>query len=570
MKNILFVFLGVSVLVAAPWGGAQAQVSSDTVGGVIQRELDKEKSLEFEERIRTKQPQPQDEEIQPKSTAEAGPSVLIKEIKVEGATLLSDHIIDDITTPYKGTELSLAQIQDIAEKLTAVYRTNGYVTSRAYIPPQNLQEGTLTIKVIEGKMGELTLKGNKYFSKAVYLKYLKLRPNEYFDYSQLQKDLTFVNEQEDRKLKATLVPGQEAGATDVILEAQEQLPIHATVEFDNWASRYLNHYRYALSLEHNNITGHDDRMLFKYQTSDGLNLKLYQGRYLYPLSKKTTVGVHGLYTTTHLGREFKSLGAEGKGQVYGMFMSHELARTNNAQWHFNLGYDYKDIKNDLLGIENSHDQLSIFKAGMDLDVADPWGRNILTGEGDFGVPEFLGAMEAKNDRHASRTGAGGQFQKGVFNYYRLQPMPLDTQILLKNSAQISNQALVSAEQFQIGGPTSVRGYAPGEFSGDKGLYSAVDWSVPLYFVPKHWKVPLRKETVYDAMRLVAFYDFGFTNIKNVTAGERENRTLKGYGFGARFNPDPNLEVRFEMGMPIGTASADGKRAHPWVQFKYKY
>lgn len=197
------------------------------------------------------------------------------------------------------------------------------------------------------------------------------------------------------------------------------------------------------------------------------------------------------------------------------------------------------------------------------------GRTILTAELDTGIPDFLGAMSAK-DPDASRIGAGGKFTKGVFNFFRLQPAAFSTHLLFKNSFQVSNNTLTAAEQFQIGGATSVRGYPPGEYSGDEGFYSAVEWSLPPYGLDRDLKVPFREEKLYDAFRFVFFWDIGMVHLNNAQPGESENETLRSAGFGGRLTVSEALECRVEVGYPLGGKSpSDGDTAHTWVEFHWK-
>ena len=75
---------------------------------------------------------------------------------------------------------------------------------------------------------------------------------------------------------------------------------------------------------------------------------------------------------------------------------------------------------------------------------------------------------------------------------------------------------------------------------------------------------------YDALRWVIFYDWGYTNIKTPAAGEEEEQTLKGYGFGVRFNITEKLNCRVEFGYPIGKDPSDGDSVHKWVEFSIKF
>jgi hemolysin activation/secretion protein len=142
--------------------------------------------------------------------------------------------------------------------------------------------------------------------------------------------------------------------------------------------------------------------------------------------------------------------------------------------------------------------------------------------------------------------------------------------LFKNSAQLSNYNLAAAEQFQIGGATSVRGYGPGEFAGDRGIYSSVEWSIPPYFLSKNTKVPFADEKLFNALRFVCFYDWANARLNNPAAGEEKSQTLKGWGYGVRFNVK-DLSLKFELGYPLGgKVPSDGNRAHPWVEFSWRF
>jgi hemolysin activation/secretion protein len=423
--------------------------------------------------------------------------------------------------------------------------------------------------VVEGKLGALEIKGNKHFRSSLLKKHIGLKSEGYFDYSALQRSLVYINEHPDRTAKIVMVPGKAPGTTDIVLEVEDRFPFHVGFEYDNYASRYLKEDRFSLVLEHNNLFGHDDRAYLKAQYSEDFLLELQQFRYIYPIDQTLEVGAYVVNTETELGKEFDVLDANGEALLIGVFGSKELIYADDFELRLNLGFDYKDIKNHLLGFETSHDDLRVVKLGVDMDFSDRYGRNILTAEYDVGIPDFLGSMDAK-DPMASRFGAGGKFQKGVFNFFRLHPMPWESYLLWKNSAQYSNFSLVASEQFQIGGPTSVRGYAPAEYSGDRGIYTAVEWSFPFYGLPKDWKVPMREEKMVDVLKWVLFYDFGYVNLRRTVPGESEDHTLKGYGAGVRLNINDDLALRVEVGIPIGARSQDGDRAHTWIEFQLKF
>lgn len=543
--------------------------ATQTIGGQTLQEKEIIKKRELEKKIESEKPRgvsATEKQIIPEDT---GPKIMVKTIKVERCTLLTPSELQSITAAYEGKELSIKTMQKIADLISDEYRKKGYATSRAYLPPQTIKDGLLIIRVIEGKVGGLEFKGNRYFKTSALEKKVMLNQNGYFDYSALQKSLVYINQHPDRKAKATLAPGKEPGTTDVIIEVEDRLPFHAGFEYDNYGSRYIGKNRYSLVLEHNNMLGFDDKAYFKLQYSDSSRLQLQQFRYLFPITQSNEIGFYFLNSKLELGKEFEVLEAEGKAQIFGLFLNQWLLNTDTLDLRCNIGFDYKNIKNYLLGSESSRDKIRVLKGGLDVDLTDVLGRNILTTELDIGLPDFMGGMSAK-DSGASRAGAGGKFVKGVFNYFRLQQLPFSTTLLWKNSAQFTNYTLPAAEQFQIGGAISVRGYPPAEFGGDSGFYTAPELSLPIYGLSKELTVPFNKEKLYDSLRFVLFYDWATTYLNTLQAGEEKRQTLKGYGFGLRFNLRDNLSFRVEVGYPTGKKASDGDSAHPWIELVSKF
>jgi len=570
VRREMVVVFGFLMVIGGPVQAAHPP-SSQTAGGVLQRDLQQSEVRRLEERI--DQPREKESAGEPDEPTgmEQGQTVLIHEIRLDGATLLTEQELQEVAAPWQGKEMSFRQMQRAADEITAVYRRKGYVTSRAYLPPQGLEDGILVIRVIEGKPGTVRIQGNKHFSSSLLRRHIDVETAGSFDYSALQRSLVYINEHPDRVARAVLMPGQQPGTTDVLIEVEDTLPIHAGIQYDNWGSQYINRDRYAAVLEYNNLTGHDDKFYLKGQIAENQEMGLGLVRYLYPVSNALEVGAYTLYSKVRSGEEFAAADTEGRARIAGLFATQTIFQDDILEIRGNLGFDYKSIRDDALGLQISRDEVRVIKAGMDCDYSDPWGRSILTMELEQGLPSILGAMEDK-DPQASRSGAGAKWTKAVFNLFRLQPLPASTALLWKNTAQITNHRLIAAEQFQIGGATSVRGFPPAEFSGDQGLYTSLEWSIPLYFVSREARVPFyKKDRWYDVLRFVVFWDWAYVSRTAPSAGEEKTNTLQGAGFGIRLNLTEHLDARLELGYPLsGPTPSDGDHMHPWVEFSYQF
>ncbi|HQO37539.1 MAG TPA: ShlB/FhaC/HecB family hemolysin secretion/activation protein [Candidatus Omnitrophota bacterium] len=540
-----------------------AQVEKVQTG---ERQVEEEKLMR--ERIEAEQEQPQIEEpaaAQP-LPASREQKAFVRGINVSRVTLLNYEQIARITAPFENRELTLADMQKVADLITDAYRRRGYVTSRAYLPPQKIVEGILEIMAVEGTVGDISIKGNRYFKTALIEKRISLHKGDLFNYTELRRGLARLNEHPDRNVKAVLSPGKETGTSDIMLDVADDLPIHVRFDYDNYGSRYVGKDRFSGTVSHNNAFGLDDMLSLQYQLGESEDYRLISMRYLVPLSDRTRIGAVASRSKLSLGQEYADLDARGKSKIYGIFLTHELLNRQDLTLTFNTGFDYLDSYNFQAGAEQSRDRMRVVKFGLDADYSDSWmggGRTIFSPEAHIGIPNIFGGMD-DTDARCSRAGAGGRFLKFPANLLRLQKMPFSSALLWKNSFQLSSYPLAASQQFQVGGISNVRGYPSGEYVGDQGLASTFEWLLPLSFIPKDLQVPLSKAKFYDAFRVALFYDWGWARLKQPQAGERKSDTLRSAGFGMRFNLPESFSVRADLAWPLDRTPSDDDHMHPWI------
>ena len=573
MKNIrLIVLLAFAMTLVYCRGYAQPPNPGQELGGIQRtREFEqREKRLTAEIEKKKKKPAIEEEKL-PSEVAPALPGeiVLIKNITVSGATLIPEKDIRDIVAPFENKELPLTDMQKVADLVTEAYRKKGYITSRAYIPPQKIENNAFEIKVVEGKMGDLDVSGNRYYKTFLFKKKFTLSKGDVFNYYILAKILRKINEQPDRFAKAVLVPGKEPGATDVVLEVKDDLPAHIGFNYDNYGSRYILNDRYQFSAGHNNLFGFEDVFQFQYTMTQGESYRLIGGSYVLPLTEKLKVGFSALWAKLHLLNDYKPLDVRGKSELYSLFATQSLIDTEKVTVNLNAGFDFKDVYNFQNDIETSRDKMRVVKVGIDADVTDVLGRSIFTNGIGIGIPEFMGGLRYKDPR-ASRVGSGGEFAMYSMNFYRLQPMPFSSTILCKNQLQVSNRPLTSTEQFQIGGIINVRGYPSAELVGDQGFSTTTEWSFPPYLIPKKLKIPTTDISYYDTIKLVAFYDYGNVHLNNPGGNASKYSQLSDFGWGIRFSLPKHFSFRVDFAYPLDTGASDGKTNRTWMQISSNF
>ena len=480
-------------------------------------------------------------------------SFFVEKIIVTGNTVVSDKEIHTVTAPHEGKELKLSEVKQIAEEITRLYRNRGYLTSRAYIPPQKIESKTLEIQMLEGKLGNAQVNGNRYFRKENILRFLKGSEKKVLKYDKLQKDILKMNLHPDREVKAVIVPGKELGLSDLVLNVADRFPVHVGGEVNNFGTKLTGKERYSVFARHTNLTGSDDILAGRVQFGEEVFATGVQ--YVRPIGPwETEIGAGFNYTDVNIGGDFSALDIAGTAYAYSVFMNQPLFDTKHLDATWTGSFESKSINNEVLGSSSSNDELRMLHTGLNFDEIDPYGRTFIVNDLTFGV-DVLGASD-RNDPRLSRPGSGAGFAKYNITANRIHPLFESNLLYIKASGQITGDRLVSAEQYDIGGVYSVRGYPQSDYNGDSGGGGSVELRVPFYFIPREAKVPWTQEPLWNRLHFVGFFDGAYAKLKHPAAGEDGSKTYLGAGGGVRFDFPHNLTGRFEWAAPIGDTPTD--------------
>jgi hemolysin activation/secretion protein len=104
-------------------------------------------------------PQPTTPPEQPEPSTDLPATVTVTQFNVEGSTVFSPEELATILEPFTNRPLSFAQLLEAQQAITQLYFDKGYITSGAFIPPQEIADGVVTIQVIEGEVEEIKIEG---------------------------------------------------------------------------------------------------------------------------------------------------------------------------------------------------------------------------------------------------------------------------------------------------------------------------------------------------------------------------------------------------------------------------
>ncbi|MFH1208289.1 MAG: POTRA domain-containing protein [Candidatus Omnitrophota bacterium] len=490
--------------------------------------------------------------------APAGASFFLKKIKISGSTVFKPEDLQPLYQSYLDKKVSFQDLDEITKKIEDQYVLKGYLTVSVFIPEQDIKEGKVELRVVEGLLGKVTVEGNKWFSRALIEKFLHIKKNQPVNIPKLQKDILRLNQNPDLEVKTLLQAGEAKGTTDIALRATDRFPYHVGMGEDNQGTRLTGKYRASFYLRSSNLTGHFDS-LFISNILSADTVGASAGYSLPVDTYGTQIGMDMTYFTMTLGKELRAYHITGVTQIYNPYISKELYLTENCQANATVGMEIKTIKKKIAGAISTNDQLRSPYFGFDLTKSDSFG-----GGGEttflpkflFGTSHFLGAS-SRNHPSASRDKTGGFFFNYQQNLRRLQKMFWDSYISIRSFFQGTPYTLPSSEQCQLGGISSVRGYPEGDYLADIGGSISTDWIFPMYFIPKHWKLPGADMPLRRQLEPFVFLDAGLGMLNKVLPGEREHKFLMGMGGGFQFRFQKNFYVRTQWAKALGDQPAGG-------------
>ena len=517
--------------------------------------------------------------VRPAMKAPGDFKVKVSVFVFSGNSAISSRALSIAASDAVGKELSFAGLMDVADKVTAAYRSSGYMVARAYIPAQEISNGRVEIAVLEGKINRVqTVGAHKTDSAVVGQLTAPLKRGSVLRKENLERSLLLMNDLAGVKANATLRPGSSTGTTNVVLDVKEGPKYDYAMDFSNFGNEYTGLYRFGAMANANNLAGRGDRLSVRGLMSEGHETAFVSVGYTLPVDEYlrlhewmpvkqggTKFNIAWSYMDYEVGDQLAALEVEGSGNTLTMGITHPLERSRNRNLVAQLGYDHKNIKQeDFSNPATADDRLRVLRFGLNGDYRDERMGGGVTSYGAavrVGLPDFLGGLKSQ-DPHASRLNTGGRFATLSVEGARHQRINEELSFYMKGAMQLASDEMVSSEQFSLGGPNGVRAYEQGVAMGDRGwlLSGEMRWQMP-NAVMKGWGI--------NGTQLVAFMDRGESHIIDALPGEETTTDLAAVGIGMNIShsDDFALKMSHAWGMDVGddTKSEGREDKRFWIQ-----
>lgn len=439
----------------------------------------------------------------------------IREIQVEGNSVLPPGDIEQVLGFFVGENRTAADVDAARGALEKLYKELGYRTVSVSIPRQTIAGGIVVLQVTETRVGETLVEGSAYTSLAQVKKEVpSLAPGTVPNFKDVQEELIYANRLPSRRVTPSLQPGKAPGTLDAVLAVDDDLPLSASVEWNNRYSFGTTEERIVGNFSYDNLfqRGHTFSVLFQtapQRSSDGRVVSL---SYLARLPNPAwSLYVTALSSDSDVSA-FAGVNVVGEGRSAGVKAVRQFT-TAGGNWYPSVafGAEYKRFFNvTLVSSEQSAEERSTpaTYVPINLSFSQSYTGTTHRLQNDLSLV-FTGASLGSDNRtlDKNRFGARGQTMYLRGSLSDAANLPLGFSIFGRVSAQFSDDPLLSSEQFSAGGMDTVRGFLETEALGDSGVLASIELrlpSLPDLFASSKW-----------ASWLTEIQPYGFADVASV-------------------------------------------------------
>lgn len=497
-----------------------------------QRQAEQRRRIEAEQRNRSDYPVPF-EDRRPAESLD-GPCFTIQHIELQGVSQLSLSEFDGVLVAYVGQCLGVGQLNEVLTAVTRRYFELGYITTRAYLPQQNLQQGTLIIQVIEGLVEAIESARNRQASENLAIVFPGLE-QQILNLRDLEQGLEQINRLRSRRATMQLIPGSAIGQSLVEIQEQSSQPWQITSRFSNSGQDNTGENQAQLVASWDSPLGIYDYTYLSLQTdtkndSEGKKSQSVTWHWDMPLGywnlSLDATYFEYLSRVQGINQTFET---SGKSQTQRLSIGRVLSRDADSKTRLDVGLTRKENENyieDVL-IETSSRTLGIATLALKHEQYFQQGGLLL---GEFTYHRGLDAFSSPNDddidsqlRHLSPK---AQFDKYTVDVDFNQPFSLaifnnKLQYKTRFHAQYSPDVLFGSEEISIGSAYTVRGYKESSLSSNTGAYWRNDLLASFY--PTWGKDWLQRVTPFIGL------DAGL--VRDYSTDTDKYETLKGWAVG---------------------------------------
>jgi len=413
--------------------------------------------------------------------------VFVREVRVTGNTVFSEAEIAEVTAPFKDRLLMTEDLERLRLALTLLYINTGYLTSGAIIPDQDVINGVVEVRIIEGRPASIDIEGNRWFSSSYLRDRLSLGSRAPLSLAPFQEQLQLL--QQDRRIErinAELRPGDRRGESVLAVRVTDKNPFHAVLDVSNYQTPMVGEIRGIGTLTHDNVTGRGDALSVSYGGSNGAH-PIVSASYALPFNRYGTTFLphYRRYDFRLVAEAFEPLNINTTTEIIGVALRQPIYRTMTdevalsliGEHLFTQTFFFGDVPFSIFpGFDNGAATVSALR------FAQEWTHRtvdtVLAVHSRFSVGvDVLGATI--NGRPETPDGQYFAWLGQVQTVKQYGENLFGMQLLGRMDLQLTTSPLFPLEQVALGGRYTVRGYREVTILRDNTFLASLESRFPL-------------------------------------------------------------------------------------------
>ena len=471
----------------------------------------------------------------------------LRGVQLEGMGVYTDEQVQAVFADKLGENITLADVYAISSDLTNKYRNDGYILTQVIVPPQTIENGIIKLRAVEGFIDQIRVEGQDQESalKTIRGYAAHLRSEKALNVEDLEKFLLLINDLPGVSARSVLSPSEtRTGASDLRLIIERD-PYEAFVGIDNFGTRYLGPWQLTGGGALNSYFGNNERITAQtvWGYDSGRELAFFNIGYKQPINTLgTTVETTYSHSNTKPGFDLRRFEVKGVSHFLTAKIEHPFIRTRTKNFYGHAQFDWRDVDSRNILERTREDRIRTIRVGGRYDFLDSFinvGINSINVEVAQGL-DVMGAS-TQSDLFTTRPGADPAFLKLNAQVERLQRVTSKLNLLTHVRGQWASQALLSSEEFGVGGIGLGRGYDPSEIVGDDGIAGKVELQ---------WNRPYNLNNFFQDYQLFGFYDIGKVWNEDATSSADKKQSIASTGAGIRADFKDNTKAGFAVALPL--------------------
>lgn len=474
--------------------------------------------------------------------------VRVQRVEVLGSTVFSSQALAAVTASFIGKTTTFEQLTAISTAITNLYTSDGYTTSGAFLPAQDISSGVVKIQVVEGDLERIEVQGLTRLQKSYVQSRVAIAAGAPLNLRRLEEALQLL--QLDPlfvSVQAELSTGTTPGRSVLTVKLREANPLSLALIGENRESPSVGELGLTVAVSGTNIAGLGDRLSADIEKTEGVTN--YNVGYEIPLNARN--GALSLRYNNGRNRiieePFAPLDINSRSESISLGFRQPLVRSPTQEVGLGLSIDrrqsrtylYDDIPYSFsVGPENGLSTVAVLRFSQDWVNRSPSRVLAARSQFSFGL-DALGTT-------VNNTGTDGRFFSWIGQFQWVQSLAKDSISLVRFGAQLTGDSLLPLEQFSIGGVNTVRGYRQDQQIGDNGVIASAEVRLPIVNDP-------------DGVGLVQvgpFLDFG-TVWNNSNNNGNTSNTLLSIGVGLQWQINSLFTARIDYGIPLINVNQGG-------------